>query len=345
MFSQATKFSEGARNHVEGRVSFSILAAAIAAVALLPGVASAQNAPVRVLATVGMIADVAENVGGTCVEVTQLMGPGVDPHLYQASARDVRAFRDADLILYAGYSLEGQLGDVLERFSDQKPTLAVAPASITPDRLITTQDVYGIDPHLWMDPSLWSKIAPSIADAVAELAPECADAMHDDADAYVARLQALHDWAGDAVATIPEGQRLMVTAHDAFAYFGRAYALEVAGIQGISTESEAGVADIREMARLVAEQDVPAVFVETTINPRTIQAVIDAARDRGHEIRIGAELYSDAMGEPGTAAGTYIGMIYENTVNVTRELGGDPPPLPPELRAWADRWGVAPEGE
>ncbi|MDZ7802037.1 MAG: zinc ABC transporter substrate-binding protein [Trueperaceae bacterium] len=345
MFSRATKFSEGVRNRAARRAPAGILAAAIAAVALLPGAASAQKAPVRVLATVGMIADVAENVGGACVEVTQLMGPGVDPHLYQASARDVRAFRDAELILYAGYSLEGQLGAVLERFSDQKPTLAVAPASITPDELITTQDVYGIDPHLWMDASLWSRIAPSIAGAVAELAPDCADAMHANADAYVARLQALHDWAGDALATIPEGQRLMVTAHDAFAYFGRAYALEVAGIQGISTESEAGVADIREMARLVAERDVPAIFIETTINPRTIQAVIDAARDRGHQIQIGAELYSDAMGEPGTAAGTYIGMIYENTVNVTRELGGDPPPLPPELQAWAERWNVASEGE
>jgi manganese/zinc/iron transport system substrate-binding protein len=137
----------------------------------------------------------------------------------------------------------------------------------------------------------------------------------------------------------------MVSARDALAYFGRAYALEVAGIQGISTESEDGVADIREMAELVAEHDVPAIFLETTINPRTIQAVIDAARDRGHEVRIGAELYSDAMGEPGTAAGSYIGMIYQNTVNVARELGGDPPPLPPELQAWAERWDVASEHE
>lgn len=305
--------------------------------------ATAQSDPVRVLATVGMIADVAENVGGECAEVTALMGPGVDPHLYQASARDVRRFRDADLILYAGYSLEGQLGTVLERFAEEKPTIAVAPASIDPGRLITTQDVYGIDPHLWMDPSLWSQIAPTIGTAITDLAPGCSDAVDANVERYTAQLAALHAWVGEALATIPEGQRLMVTAHDAFEYYGRAFDVEVAGIQGISTESEAGVADIREMARLVAERDVPAVFIETTINPRTIQAVIDAAAERGHEVRIGAELYSDAFGEAGTAAGTYIGMIYQNTVNVTRELGGTVPPLPAELQEWAERWNVQSE--
>ena len=243
--------------------------------------AAQREAPVKVLATIGMIADVAQNVAGECAQVTQLMGPGVDPHLYQASARDVRALRDAELILYAGYSLEGQLGEVLDRFGQEKPTLAVAPASIDPAELITTQDVYGIDPHLWMDPSLWRRIAPTIAEAVAELAPSCAETLRANADAYGAQLDALHRWAGETLATIPPEQRILVTAHDAFEYYGRAYDLEVAGIQGISTESEAGVADIREMAALVAEREVPAVFVETTINPRTIQAVVDAAAERG----------------------------------------------------------------
>lgn len=345
MFSHAVKFSVVPRNRTRRWRTAALPTLFVGAALLLAGMAPAQDDPVQVLATVGMIADVAENVGGECVEVTQLMGPGVDPHLYQASARDVRSFRDAELILYAGYSLEGQLGEVLDRFSEQRPTRAVAPASIEPAELITTQDVYGIDPHLWMDPSLWSRIAPTIADAVAELAPECAEAMRANAEAYARELQALHDWAATSLATVPEEQRLMVTAHDAFAYFGRAYAVEVAGIQGISTESEAGVADIREMARLVAERDVPAVFIETTINPRTIQAVIDAAENLGHEVRIGAELYSDAMGEPGTAAGTYVGMIYQNTVNVTRELGGTPPPLPQELGAWAERWDLPHDGE
>ncbi len=340
MFSRASKSSVASRNQLGGALRRLAAVALLAAVAGLAGTVRAQAAPVQVLATIGMIADVAAEVGGDCVEVTQLMGPGVDPHLYQASARDVRRFRDAELILYSGYALEGQLGEVLERFSEQTPTLAVAPASIDPAELIATQDVYGIDPHLWMDPSLWARIAPTIAEAVAELAPDCADQVRSRAEAYVAQLEALHGWARDALASVPADQRLMVTAHDAFAYYGRAYDLEVAGIQGISTESEAGVADIREMARLVAEREVPAVFIETTINPRTIQAVLDAAAERGHEVRIGAELYSDAMGEPGTAAGTYLGMIYENTAAVTRELGGTVPPLPEALRPWAERWGV-----
>jgi manganese/zinc/iron transport system substrate-binding protein len=339
MFSLAKLSPEPSRIRARGaRAARSLIALAVL---VTPALAGAQReAPVQVLATVGMIADVAQNVAGECAQVTQLMGPGVDPHLYQASARDVRAFRDADLILYAGYSLEGQLGEVLDRFGQEKPTVAVAPASIDPGELITTQDVYGIDPHLWMDPSLWSRIAPTIAGAIAELAPDCAETLNANADAYGAQLDALHAWARETLATIPAEQRILVTAHDAFEYYGRAYDLEVAGIQGISTESEAGVADIREMAALVAEREVPAVFVETTINPRTIQAVVDAAAERGHDVRVGAELYSDAMGEPGTAGGTYIGMIYENTAHIAGELGGTVPPLPSELQAWAERWNV-----
>lgn len=303
--------------------------------------APAQDRPVEVAATVGMIADVAQTVGGPCADVTAIMGPGVDPHLYQPSAGDVSTFRDADVILFAGYSLEGQLGDVLERFSETTPTVAVGPSSIDPGDLITVQDIYGIDPHLWMDASLWAQTVPTIAATLAELAPGCADAIAGRAEAYAAQLDALHAWVAESIATIPEDQRILVTAHDAFAYYGRAYGIEVAGIQGISTESEAGVADIREMAQTVAERRVPAVFIESTINPRTIQAVIDAAAERGHQVSIGGELLSDAMGEPGTAAGTYIGMIHGNTVTIAEALGGAPPPLPPALDAWAEQWEPA----
>lgn len=338
MFRHGTTSIEGFRNPTVRRLAIPTVAALLAVA--LAGSASARETPVRVLATVGMIGDVAQEVAGECAEVTTLMGPGVDPHLYQASAGDVRAFRDAEMILYSGYSLEGQLGAVLERFAEEKPTIAVAPSSIDPGELITTQDVYGIDPHLWMDPSLWSRIAPTIADAVAELAPACAETLRANAARYVTRLEALHGWVTASILSIPEEQRLMVTAHDAFAYYGRAYELQVEGIQGISTESEAGVADIREMARLVAERDVPAVFIESTINPRTVQAVVDAAAELGQEVEIGAELYSDAMGDPGTAAGTYLGMILLNTVAVTRALGGEPSPLPEALTGWAERWGV-----
>jgi manganese/zinc/iron transport system substrate-binding protein len=306
--------------------------------------AQADDAAPLAITTIAMIADVAESVAGACVRVEPLMGPGVDPHLYQASASDVRAFQEADAIFYSGYSLEGQLGEVLGRLAEVKPTVAVSPEAIDPGRLITVQDIYGIDPHLWMDASLWGRIAPVIAETLGEIAPDCAEGMRERAEDYRERLAALHDWIGDSVATIPEGQRILVTAHDAFAYYGRAYGIEVAGIQGISTEAEAGIGDIRQTVDLVVDRDVPAVFVETTINPRTVQAMIDAAADRGHEVEIGGELYSDAMGEAGTAGGTYIGMLYENTVEIVEALGGTPAPLPEALHDWAARWDVATAG-
>jgi manganese/zinc/iron transport system substrate-binding protein len=294
----------------------------------------------RAVATIAMIGDVARTVAGDCADIEILMGPGVDPHLYQASASDVRAFREADVIFYSGYSLEGQLGKVLEKMSARKPTVAVAPASIGPADLITVQDVYGIDPHLWMDVSLWGRIAPTIADTLAGLAPECADAMRRRAEDYRHQLAALHDWIERSIASIPERQRVLVTAHDAFAYYGRAYGIEVEGIQGISTESEPGIGDIRAMVDIVVERGVPAVFIESTINPRTIEAVIEAAGRRGHEVELGGELFSDAMGEAGTPEGTYIGMLRANTLAIVQALGGAAAAWPRELSTWARRWGI-----
>ena len=172
------------------------------------------------------------------------------------------------------------------------------------------------------------------------MAPDCAATMRADAAAYAGELTALHDWIGASIASIPEDQRVLVTAHDAFAYYGRAYGIDVQGIQGISTEAEAGIADIRAVVDRVVELGVPAVFVESTINPRTIQAVVDGAAARGHAVTIGGELYSDAMGAPGTPAGTYIGMMRANTLTITEALGGEPAPWPAELMDWAERWSL-----
>ncbi len=312
---------------------------ALAAASTVPATARADDPPM-VLATIAMIANVADTVVGDCAVVDLMMGPGIDPHLYQASASDVQAFQQADVILYSGYALEGQLGEVLAAMEGRKPTVAVSPTAISPAELISVQDLYGIDPHLWMDASLWGQIAPVIAETVGEVAPDCAGDMADRAAAYQDQLAALHDWITASIASIPDSQRILVTAHDAFAYYGRAYGIEVAGIQGISTESEAGVADIRDMVDVVVDRSVPAVFIESTINPRTIQAVIDAAAQRGQQVEIGGELYSDAMGEAGTAGGTYIGMLYENTITIVDALGGTRAPLPDILVPWAETWDI-----
>tara|TARA_R110002012_G_scaffold208897_1_gene378969 strand:+ start:262 stop:1230 length:969 start_codon:yes stop_codon:yes gene_type:complete len=316
---------------------------AMALLGLLPlsTLASAEEAPLNVVTTIGMIADVAQEVGGECVSVEAMMGPGVDPHLYQASASDVATLRGAEQIIYSGYSLEGQLGSVLENFSQRTPTLAVSPASINPSSLITSQDVYGIDPHLWMDVSLWAQTLPALSETFSEARPACADTIEANTERYQAQLLALHEWVKTSIASIPEQQRVLVTAHDAFNYFGRAYGIEVEGIQGISTETETGIADIRSMADTVVEREIPAVFIESTINPRTIQAVIDAARQRDHDVAIGGELYSDAMGDTGTVDGTYMGMIYRNTQHIVDALGGTLAPLPDPLTDWADEWELA----
>ncbi|WP_051234297.1 metal ABC transporter solute-binding protein, Zn/Mn family [Halomonas halocynthiae] len=301
----------------------------------------AAEEPVQVVATVGMIGQIAERLGGECVSVATLMGPGVDPHLYRASARDVATFQGGEVILYSGYSLEGQLGDVLGRLAQTRPTVAVAESGIDEQQLVHVQGgAYSVDPHLWMDVSLWSHTLPVMAATLSEARPECAADIADNTERYAAEMAALHEWIKRSIATIPEPQRVLVTAHDAFNYYGRAYGIEVAGIQGVSTETETGVADIRLMTDVVVERGVPAVFVESTINPRTVQAVIAAAERRGQPVSIGGQLYSDAMGENGTADGTYLGMLYTNTRHIVEALGGELLPLPDRLGDWAARWQV-----
>jgi manganese/zinc/iron transport system substrate-binding protein len=288
-----------------------------------------------------MVADVAQSVGGDCVSVTTMIGAGSDPHLYQPTPSDLAAMQQADLVLYSGLTLEGRLAAILDKIGAQRPTLAVAATAIPPERLLGAAEAgaeAAPDPHVWMDASLWALTAPVVAEAMGKLRPDCAAAMTEAAAAWQAQALALHDWARASIATIPEGQRRLVTAHDAFAYFGRAYDIPVASVQGLSTEAEASIADIEAVAAQVAEAGVPAVFVESTISPRTMEAVIEAARARGSEVAVGGELLSDAMGEAGTAAGTWIGMIEQNTRTVTTALGGTPLPLPPELAGWAALW-------
>jgi len=315
-----------------------------------PAIAQAQAAapppPLAVVATTGMVADMVREVGGPCVEVVALMGPGIDPHLYRASAGDVDRLGRADLIVFNGFDLEGQLGSVLAAVGRRTPTLAlaegIAAAGAGGERLLEGEDEFAgsTDPHMWGAVDLWSKGADVVASTIADIRPACADDAHARARAYAEQLAALHEWALDSTASVPQTERVLVTSHDAFAYFGAAYGFEVAGIEGISTESEASIADIRETADLVVEAGVRAIFVETTISPRTIEAVQAAVRDRGTDVAIGGALFGDAMGDAGTAEGTFVGMVRHNVVTVVTALGGQVAPWPDALSGWAEAWDL-----
>lgn len=307
-----------------------IVAALAAATAACggPGGASGDlsGRPVRAVATTSIVADAVRQVGGDRVEVTGLMGPGVDPHLYRASEGDVRRMSGADVVFYNGLHLEGRMSDLFREMAARGVrTVAVAEA-IDTARLLRPPEFEGaFDPHVWMDVSLWRVAVERIAEALAELDPEHADGYRARAAAYGARLDTLDAYVRARASEVPEAVRVLVTAHDAFNYFGRAYGFRVRGLQGISTVAEAGTADVQELARFVAENRIPALFVETSVSPRSIEAVRAAVRARGFEVRIGGDLYSDALGGAGSGAETYEGMIRHNVDTIVAALtGGEP---------------------
>jgi manganese/zinc/iron transport system substrate-binding protein len=274
---------------------------------------------IRVVTTTGMIADIAENVGGERVEVTALMGPGVDPHLYQASEGDVRRLEEADVILYNGLHLEAQMARVLERMGE-RPTVAVTDG-IDRDKLLTPAEFEGdYDPHVWFDVTLWMKAAEEVRDTLIAIDPDQTDTYRANANQYLSQLRELDGYVREQATRIPENQRVIVTAHDAFNYFGRAYGFEVRGLQGISTAAEAGTADVQNMAGFIAERQIPAIFVESSVSPRAVEALQKAVRARGQDVAIGGQLFSDAMGDPGTEEGTYIGMVRHNIGTIVSAL-------------------------
>lgn len=280
----------------------------------------ADDGRLRVVATIGMIADVAARVGGDRVVVTGMMGPGIDPHLYKASEGDVRRLFRADVIFFNGLHLEAKMGEVLERMGGEARTIAVAERTPT-SRLLTPPEFEGAyDPHVWFDVSLWMLAVEAIRDGLTEEDPAGAAEYEARAAAYLAELEALDAYVREQAARVPAERRVLVTAHDAFNYFGRAYGFEVRGLQGISTASEAGTADVQRLAEFIAERRIPAVFVESSIPQRTIQAVQAAVGSRGFDVDIGGELYSDALGDPGSPAGTYTGMVRHNIDTIVTAL-------------------------
>ncbi len=279
---------------------------------------------VRVVATTSMLADLAREVGGDRVDVDGLMGPGIDPHLYRPRESDVARLVGADVVLYNGLELEGKMGEVLEQVEGRGIVAEPVAEIIGPDLLLAPAEFKGNpDPHVWMDVALWRQVAGSVADVLAALDPTHAEAYAANAQAYQARLDSLDGWVRQQVERVPADRRVLVTAHDAFNYFGRAYGFEVKGLQGISTATEAGTADVRDLAVFVAERRIPAMFVETSVSQRSIEAVLQAVQARGFDVRIGGSLFSDALGDAGTPEGTYEGMIRHNVSTIVSGLAGD----------------------
>lgn len=275
--------------------------------------------PIRVVCTTGMVADIAANIGGEHVAVTSLMGEGVDPHLYKASPSDVSQLSQANIILYSGLHLEGKLGELLERMGRKKPTVAVA-EGIAHDQVLQDENSSAKDPHVWFDVSLWSQAAQATADALATFDPPHAEDYRTRATAYRQRLAELHEYAKAQLATVPKESRALVTAHDAFRYFGRAYDLEVRGIQGISTDSEAGVREVTELVTYIVNKKIKAVFVETSVADQNIRSLLEGCQARGHTVKIGGTLFSDAMGPSNTPTGTYEGMVKHNVDTIVNAL-------------------------
>jgi manganese/zinc/iron transport system substrate-binding protein len=276
---------------------------------------SAQPAP-GVVATTGMIGDAAAVIAGPHLTVHTLMGPGIDPHQYKASAGDLQRMRSAKLILYNGLHLEGKMSDVFEQMGRRTRTVAIThrmdPAR---DLRSSAEGFEGThDPHVWFDVQLWIKAVEAIRDALVEADPSHAADFRANADEYLKKLAALHVEVKAKAESVPADRRVLITAHDAFYYFGRAYGFEVHGLQGISTVSEPNPGDVKRLAQLIGPRKVPAIFGESSVPDRNLQAVVDAVKhDHGFSVRfLGGQLFSDALGDPGTEAGTYIGMVRHN---------------------------------
>ena len=280
----------------------------------------------NIIATTGMIADAARQVGGDLVEVRGLMGAGVDPHGYRQTHSDIVAMTRADLVLWHGLYLEAQMERFFEDLSRKRAVIPVAEA-LPKDSLLGHADYDGrYDPHVWMDPSLWRGVVTEVARTLSDIAPDHAAMFTANAERYNAELEALAVYAAEALGKVVSEQRVLLTAHDAFSYFGRAYGFEVIGIQGISTNSEAGLNRIGELVDTLVTRKITAAFVETSVSDRNIRALIEGAMAQGHQVAIGGALFSDAMGQEGTYEGTYVGMIDHNVTTIASALGANVDP-------------------
>jgi manganese/zinc/iron transport system substrate-binding protein len=281
---------------------------------------SSKAGKLYVVSTIGMIGDAVKEIGGPHVESVSLMGPGVDPHLYRGTASDVSKLEKADLILYGGLELEGRMSEILERLNGRKPTTAVS-KDISADKLLQSAKAGSShDPHIWFDVELWRQACQTVGEALVAADPDHAADYKARLGEYLAKLEALDAEITKELHSVPESQRVLVTAHDAFQYFGHKYGYEVKGIQGTSTATEAGAADIKALANDIAQRKIKAIFVESSVPKNTIEALQQAVKSRGWTVQIGGQLFSDAMGDAGTPEGTYVGMVRHNVKTIVEAL-------------------------
>lgn len=285
---------------------------------------SGTDGPLRVVATTNVVGDMMRQVGGDAVELTTLMGPGIDPHQYNASQGDIQRMAQADVVVYNGLHLEGKMTDLFPEMDRRGiSTIALAEEAV-PDslRIGSTEYASAYDPHVWFDVSLWRRAALHVGDRLAELDPDHADRYRERAANYATQLDSLDTYAREQIATIPDEQRVLITSHDAFRYLGAAYDIGVRGLQGISTDSEAGTADVQALANFIAERRIPTIFAETSVSERGLRAVQAAVRSRGFEVQLGNALYGDALGDADTPTGTYIGAVRHNIDTIVNGLAG-----------------------
>ncbi len=284
------------------------------------------STPYQAVATIGMIADVVRHVAGDRAQVTTLIGEGIDPHLHSPTRADVVAIDQADIVFYNGLMLEGKMAEILKRANHpDRPVYAIAECILEQGDFVMRDRSDRYDPHLWMNVAGWMKATSIIVETLSEFDPDNAGNYRNNGAAYLKELERLRDYVQLSFATIPPQQRVLITAHDAFGYLGKVHGIEVRGIQGLSTESAAGVRDIEALIEYMISRRIPAVFVETSISDQNVRALIEGAAAKGHALTIGGTLYSDAMGPRGTYEGTYIGMIDHNVTAITRALGGQAP--------------------
>lgn len=298
-----------------------MMALLMVSASLLPAAQAEQAKPLKLVATTTMLADLARELGGEQLEVTGLMGPGIDPHLYKASAGDVNLLQSADIILMNGLHLEGKMGDIFEALRGQGRQVISLEDGLNPERLLHDEEnPEAPDPHIWFDVSLWQEAAAYVAQRLAEVDTEHAAAYKARLDAYLQQLKELDDYIRSRAAELPEEQRVLITAHDAFQYFGRAYGFQVRGLQGISTASEAGTSDVSKLAAFIADNQIKAIFIESSVPPRAIDALQAAVRARGFEVAIGGELYSDSLGDEASGHDGYATTFRANIDTIVNAL-------------------------